>query len=226
MSTEINQVISSLKSIINFGLTHWIALIAIMYSFSVAINIIYTNALFSYFSISPWEFYESHDILIGAFMRSNLVFASITIFLVGFLIVLILVYTDKDKRYLPSITGLIAVAAITFPIIVTSSAAEEQFFNIVYMKENLLEVQLKNGEKIESVKLIASPGKFHIYYKQDTQKIELILESEIVKVIKIDKLTISSREYENNFSLRLIGTKMNKDRGDFLVDKNNYPRLH
>ncbi|MBU0912828.1 MAG: hypothetical protein KKF22_09850 [Gammaproteobacteria bacterium] len=227
MSMEVNKAKESLKKLINFSLTHWVALIAILYSFSVGINIIYTNSLFSYFSINPWEFYEGHDILISAFMRADIVAATIIISIIAFSVISFLIYTDrvKDNKNLPAISGMVVVTAVMFPIVLAPMSAEDTFFNLAYMKNDLLEVQLKDNTKIGNVKLVASPGKFHIYYKQDTQKVEIIAESEIIKVLKEDKLTISNREYENIFKLRIGGASRDLDRQNLLINERYYPKL-
>lgn len=227
ISMEVNKAKESLKIFINFFLTHWVALVAILYSFSVGINIIYTNSLFSYFSISPWEFYEAHDILVGALMQSKMVAKIIILFIVAFSVISFLIYKDlvKDNRKLPAISGMVVVTAVVFPLVMAPMSAEDTFFNLAYMKKDLLEVQLKDNTKIRNVKLVASPGKFHIYYKQDTQKVEIVAESEIVKVLTEDKLTISKREYENIFKLRIGSASRDLERHNLLIDERYYPKL-
>jgi hypothetical protein len=236
MSLKVVNAKEFTKSLFSQLLTHWLAIVAMLYSFSVFLNIIYVNSLFDYFSLNPWEFYESHDVLIGAFMRSELVISSLFIALVALAVISFLLTlerkeedkktkTDSKHQVMPAITGFVLVTTLTCPVFLTTMKAEEDFYNISFLNKSLVTVELKNKTKIENVKLISSPGKFHIYYSHKTQQVEIVNESEILKISVFDKLSISEQVYNAEFKLRLLSASSDKVRKKDLLDSTYFPKI-
>ncbi|MDB2373633.1 hypothetical protein N9W11_03655 [Psychrosphaera haliotis] len=233
MSLKVVNAKEFTKSLFSQLLTHWLAIVAMLYSFSVLLNIIYVNSLFDYFSLNPWEFYESHDVLIGAFMRSKLVISSLFIALVALAVISFLLTLEKKEegkedskhQVMPAITGLVLVTTLTFPVFLTTMKAEEDFYKISFLNKSLVTVELKNKTKIENVKLISSPGKFHIYYSHKTQQVKIVNESEILKISVFDKLSISEQVFNAEFKLRLLSASRDKVRKKDLLDSAYFPKI-
>lgn len=231
-----------LSEALNHLLTHWVAIVAFIYSFATLLNIIYVNTLFEKFSLNPWEYYEAHDVFIGSFMRSSLVVSSLFIIVISFIVIVLASISEKDAQKkkedeedhqetksqslsLPAFTGIVLATASLFPMHLSQEKAKEDFFNIAFMSNNLLNIELKDKTRILNLKLINSPGKFHIYYNQNTQQVEILNEGEITKISPTSKITLSKNDYENEIRLRVLGASTDNERKSFLIENSKFPKL-
>jgi len=220
MHIELEKINAVFKTALENTLNHWFALIAMIYAYASLLNIVYSNNLFDKFSVDIWEYYESHDVLIGAFMRANSVTWAFLLVAVGVISLAISSNAKSPKGAPTSLAHIfVSIIAIT-PFVAVMSSANEKAFEIMHVNTGTVSIEMKNNSNHSNMKLIGSAGKFHIYYKQDQQRVYAINEGEIRSIKQSNPIVITDCSL-NDYSM---DRKKFIDK-ELLIDKKQWPAI-
>jgi len=179
------------KSLLN----NWIGIVSISYAYATLLSLFYNLKYYNKFQIDILEYYEAYDILIGAIRQIELIFY--LLLLIGLSWFLIKLLPNKDSKIGVSLIFVVVILGAPFAMIDLNVKAYS--YDIVYVKEKFLSLELKNKTEYHNMKFIGSAGKFHFYYHQDSKKIFRINEGEINIIKNEEDFKINDRGWWVNY---------------------------